>query len=355
MEYENFSIKNYKCFQNQTIIKSIKQINIIIGRNNIGKSSLIDAIEYLNGFKEGFENSEVIETLTVTEDNLQNGFSKNIYYPYDYTHSLYDRAIQYCGRKVLRKIEYSQSNSLIKQKYELVDYERTIDNDFINSNKNNWDDYVKKSKRNNKIVKRIFGERDIKSEVQENNNIINGNGVGSTNILRRYLYLNELDEKIVKKDILNKLNEIMGSDVHFEEINVQIINEEKNEWEIYLKENSKPRVALSKSGSGLKTILLILIYTLLIPKMENRLLCDYIFAFEEIENNLHHSLLRRTLKYIEEVSNEGAQFYLTTHSNIMLDSFQNTNDVSFYNVTKDEKSSKVEYLGNIVGKKELFR
>ncbi len=43
----NFSIKikNYKCFKEESGFDSIKRVNLIIGRNNTGKSSLLDIIE----------------------------------------------------------------------------------------------------------------------------------------------------------------------------------------------------------------------------------------------------------------------------------------------------------------------
>ena len=40
--------KKYKCFKGETIIENVKPINIVIGKNNIGKSSLLDIIEIIN-------------------------------------------------------------------------------------------------------------------------------------------------------------------------------------------------------------------------------------------------------------------------------------------------------------------
>ena len=37
--------KNYKCFKEETGFDSIRRVNLIIGRNNAGKSSLLDLIE----------------------------------------------------------------------------------------------------------------------------------------------------------------------------------------------------------------------------------------------------------------------------------------------------------------------
>lgn len=68
--------------------------------------------------------------------------------------------------------------------------------------------------------------------------------------------------------------------------------------------------------------------------MNGKELANYIFLFEELENNLHPSLERRVLKYIDEISQKGAIIFLTTHSNTVLDSFQNSDNVQMYHVRK---------------------
>ena len=48
MEFDKLTIKNYKCFdENGTTIETIKPINVIIGKNNSGKSSVIDIFKFL--------------------------------------------------------------------------------------------------------------------------------------------------------------------------------------------------------------------------------------------------------------------------------------------------------------------
>ena len=50
---------------------------------------------------------------------------------------------------------------------------------------------------------------------------------------------------------------------------------------------------VSHTGSGIKTILLVLVFLYLVPRIERRTLADYVFGFEELENNLHPALQRR--------------------------------------------------------------
>lgn len=45
---KNFEIKNYKCFGDEGVyIPQFKDINVIIGKNNTGKSSIIDIVKFL--------------------------------------------------------------------------------------------------------------------------------------------------------------------------------------------------------------------------------------------------------------------------------------------------------------------
>lgn len=129
----------------------------------------------------------------------------------------------------------------------------------------------------------------------------------------------------------------MGEDAQFTEIVTQQIETSSGtKWEIFLREEGKGRIALSDSGSGLKTILLVLVFTILVPDVEKKKIDDYIFLFEELENNLHSFLQRRLLAYLEELANENALFFLTTHSNVTLDSYQNNDFINIFHVQKDD-------------------
>ncbi len=109
----------------------------------------------------------------------------------------------------------------------------------------------------------------------------------------------------------------MDDDYKFTNIVVQTIEDKDNlVWEIFLDEENKGGIALSQSGSGFKTIIPLLIFTILIPAYEKKNLKDYIFILEEMENNLHPSLQRNIIKYIESLTDSGATFFITTHSNV---------------------------------------
>ena len=207
-----------------------------------------------------------------------------------------------------------------------------------------------------KIIKRIFAERNVVPEKENNSMSVDGNGSGITTIISNYLNKAIYDEDKIKKDLLKKLNEIMGKDANFTEITTQQVEETNNDikWEIFLYEESKGRIALSRSGSGLKTILMILVYTILFPDVEKKKLEEYIFLFEELENNLHPALERRLLKYLGEIVEKGATIFLTTHSSTTLDCFQNSENVQIYHLSKSEEEMKLSKMSNLLGKRKCL-
>ena len=150
---------------------------------------------------------------------------------------------------------------------------------------------------------------------------------------------------MIQQELLSSLNEIFGRDGRFSEIQVKVHDDQKaggleNHWEIYLGEKRKGLIPLSKSGSGLKTVLLVLLNLLVVPKIENVTKSKYVFAFEELENNLHPALLRRLFQYLETYARqEKATIFLTTHSSTALDFFGMSENAQIIHVVHDGKTA----------------
>lgn len=76
MDVKKIDVINYKCFSN-IHIDNIKPINIIIGKNNIGKSSVLDIIEGIYGSRAININTKIILTKEMDEDVISRVFQKN--------------------------------------------------------------------------------------------------------------------------------------------------------------------------------------------------------------------------------------------------------------------------------------
>lgn len=339
MDIKRINVSDYKCF-GEICIENIKPINIIIGKNNIGKSSVLDVIEAIYGTRKIDLSTKILLTKEM-DDGVISGVFHNNTTGGTIGGNHYDFGKKYIGQDFtfLRK---SDSGNQIPDDFEKYNsHLPTAQIDY-------WSRVARAIKIEPKITKRILAERNIFPESNDNNMDVDSNGNGVTRIITNFLNRSKYDENLVKIDLLGQLNKIMGDDATFTEIVTQQIDEgEGSKWEIYLREEGKGRIPLSQSGSGLKTILMVLVYTILMPNVEHKNISNYVFLFEELENNLHPSLQRRLLKYIETLTSAGATFFLTTHSNVALDAYQNSELINILHLQKE--NGKVELI-NITNK-----
>jgi len=115
-------------------------------------------------------------------------------------------------------------------------------------------------------------------------------------------------------------------------------------------------IPLSKSGSGLKTVFLVLLNLLVVPKIEQKEKSLFTFAFEELENNLHPALLRRLFQYLEDYAiKEKATIFLTTHSSIALDFFGVSDNAQIIRVLHDGESAHTKTVHTHSNLRSLFK
>ena len=79
------------------------------------------------------------------------------------------------------------------------------------------------------------------------------------------------------------------------------------------------------------------------------------FAFEELENNLHPALLRRLFQYLEDYAvNEKAKIFLTTHSSIALDFFGVSGNAQITHVFHDGESARTTTVPTHFGRVNII-
>ena len=203
---------------------------------------------------------------------------------------------------------------------------------------------------NGTSFRRLFADRDIETEQKKVDISLGSDGEGATNIIRRFVATldDKFPQEVIHQELLDALNLIFGRDGPFSDIQVPVhegdsANELDGYSEICLREKKKGLIPLSKSGSGLKTVLLVLLNLLVVPKIENKEKSQFTFAFEELENNLHPALLRRLFKYLEDYAvNEKATIFLTTHSSVALDFFGVSDNAQIIRVLHDGESAHTE-------------
>lgn len=321
MEYK-ITLNGYKCFRGCTCFDRIMPINIIIGKNNSGKSSLIELIEFVNNPSPTFLSTgrdrsyaEVHIQREVTREELA-GFP------------LEEGLVKLQGvNEYLHLFSYDVQNnvfavqSAVNRKGVALELNVAIKAHFL----------------------KIIAERNIKPESVTTEDIsIKEDGSNATRIVRRIITdsMSPISRDVIETELLNDLNSIVNPDIEFTKIEVQTINKsnkssENPRWEIFFVDRQDKRVRLSRMGSGIKTVLLVLLNLIIAPldyKDDER----FIFAFEELENNLHPALQRRLFEYIKKYSEKhGCYFFLTTHSNVVIDVFGTYEHAQIIHVEND--------------------
>lgn len=335
-------IKNYKCIgEEYQGFDSIFPINIIIGRNNAGKSTLLDILEsFCNSDSKNDENV-YLYSKKLTEMDISKGFRKGTSgggLPGDHW-------------------QYGQNYLNARMIIEVYKETKTMKEIGVNLNNPYAEGYLVKvsnvldiSLREFK-TKRIRAERHIVPETDDDI-AVKENGVGATNIIQRFINKSNLPSELIEKKLLNELNKIFEPDLKIMDI---VVQQTGAFWEIYLEEESKGRIALSSSGSGIQTVLLVLIYLYLIPKIENKKPSNYFFLFEELENNVHPALLRRLFMYLRNFALENSTyFFITTHSNVIIDAFNKDESAQILHVQHNGKNAFVKKVEAFIEKKGVL-
>lgn len=340
--HTGFHLKNYKSFGPSGVeLKSIKPINVIVGRNNIGKSALLHALDFL--CKDGGGDSNIAQSIELTQ-RLDKSSLMQVFKPNTSRGELggnhwEDHGANFIGASFTwkqisdRNIEFIKTNAEASQ-IELKHISEIQPTSELRSLK-----HIK-----------LDADRDVVPESIDDGMSLSSDGVGATRIIHKYLQHVGFDRSLIQKTLLTALNQIFSPDIEFNEITTRF-HSSQNQWEIFLGEASKGPIALSASGSGLKTVILTLLNLLIRPDFEKTSVEQYIFSLEELENNLHPALQRNLFIFLEEFAlNNKCHIFLTTHSNVAIDIFGSSENSQILHIVRGEDGVVGNaYTGDAVG------
>ncbi|WLA11597.1 AAA family ATPase [Xanthomonas translucens] len=352
MAMTSVKLKGTSCFTGDWCgFDEFKLINIIIGRNNTGKSQLLSLVQMLciadrarHRPKEELMFSAVMEEAhlrgTFHESNSSRAANGNYWF---------DNGLRFVDTPVGWIYDQHGAINITSMSPKKIDRQGRSSAYLIN-------DFAKQALQSSlvhvpyvfggKVFRHLLADRDIQKEPAEATLALEPDGRGATNIIRSYLINAErigTTERLIQQDLRSALNEVFGPDGHFTRISVQL--HDMRDWEIFLEEERKGLIALSRSGSGLKTVILVLLSLLVIPDIDQKDPGEYVYAFEELENNLHPSLLRRLLSYIESFAiKHKCPIFLTTHSAATLDQFRRADHAQFVRVSHDGQHASTQTI-----------
>lgn len=364
MKVTSLKFIGYKSFTREyAFINEFSNITIFIGRNSSGKSSCIDIIENLVTPEELSKCHRIQKNLKIeigyilTEDDIKKVFRK------DYSSGVipgycdYTYGKKFIGKEMYLDVEteykYYCNERICQYKYKRIQNDNELDKRLHAY----WDELAIQNTTDNPKYKfrRLSAERNIVPEEESENENIEPSGTGASNLIRKFINFSEYNEGLIENNLLNALNQIIYPDSKFSSIRIQQVRQgEILKWEIFLQEGQE-RYALSKMGSGLKTIILVLINLMIIPETKEYKNEKIIYAFEELENNLHPALQRRLFDFLYKYSNENrVTMFLTTHSHVAINAFCNKEMAQIYHVVKKNGVSSLHKIDDYIAKSSLL-
>lgn len=355
MDFATVSLKasNFKCL-GETFegFERIKPVNIIIGRNNSGKSTLIELVAkavrnspiaglghlgQAPDFRLSFPlTGPMFESLSNDPIEIRSPDRGVIWRPNPkkWATSRLRSKQSHWSLAASQDLKFITADDVEHAEQDEIKYvlghigrtlERTVKNPFMVHS-----------------FCRVASERDAVPEKPSGSLEVLPNGTGLTNAVAQYIHSDKLDRDVIEVILLRELNSIFRPDADFRRIMVQ--QSESGYEEIFLEEDGKGRIRLSQTGSGLKTVLLVLANLILVPRQGggNRPLSEFFFAFEELENNLHPAIQRRLFSYLRRRAvEEKSHMFITTHSNVVIDLFAQDDQAQILHVTHDGKCAHV--------------
>ena len=352
-EISKLRFKNFKSFTDSDFeeLDLTKPLILLMGKNNSGKSSILDLLNYVY-LKDGSEEKYALHKMVESGTELHLGYVSHT----ERTNNIL--LSQNLKLAWYRAITYKEHlDSLL----DYGDYWHPVDVDL--KDKRLFKRRMETAHYNSSLLssicfRRINADRDIVPEKEKDYLNVNADGTGTTNLIRRFINDASYKENFVEVTLLTELNKIMGPDAHFEKIRVQQLNEESSKkWEVYLKEEGQDRFALSQTGSGLKTIILMLVNLYLLPALPDNKGKHFVFAFEELENNLHPALQRRMFSYLCDYvksRKNDVRIFLTTHSHVAINIFSKNENTSIYHVYKESGISSLRQIDSYYDKVDIL-
>lgn len=332
-----FKFRGYKSFTEEFGgVQNIRPINIVIGRNNCGKSAILEVLSSICGEKSSAQriNSENIELqFTCPPDNqklssvFRNGTSGG---PIPMDHNAFAKKHLF-GKNLSWSLRASQLENPTKveslegagvpQWFRSSDVQKMVSQSF-------------QQPFHEKVCHYVKAERYLKQEKETSDlSSLGIRGENYTAIIANQINDITTDRSLIENEMLNIINDIIEPDERFSRITVQ--RHASGEWEILF--HAPTPVPLGMMGSGIQTIIIVAFISRILPKIADIPPSRYVVCLEEPENNLHPFLLRKIFYFIRECAAEmGTQYFITTHSNVLIDLSQNDPIVSITHVKRGE-------------------
>lgn len=358
---ESISFCGYKSFPSTLDVNmtEIGNVNVIIGKNNTGKSSVIDIVEFILDISKYSKYKNGVSSLDVgvkLDDNVISNVFQKGYARGGINGDHYEYGKKFVDQIFILRVS-SEKNS-DREYYKYSPSDKLDKEEYPDKLQAFWSNLASKLTGifSDVTLRRLNAERNILPEEESDLISLSPDGSGASNLIRKFINNSSYDEKAIEISLLGELNSIMSPEASYSSIRVQQVEiSDKLLWEIFLEEKSVGRFALSQSGSGLKTIILILLNLWIIPLLPEYKFKTVYYAFEEIENNLHPALQRRMFNYLYKYAcDSNISIFITTHSHVAINTFFGKPGSKLFHVTKNDNKSEMHLIENYIDEVEIL-
>ena len=316
---QNIQIQSYKCFSNLEV-DNLKRVNLLSGKNNIGKTAFLEAIELFVSSQKIYDVVINIINLLLRRQNKNRISSNEIEFD----------LINYKNDSLEIKIDKkSLTIKLIEpdlnQKFDIyVDDEEILSEPILEITLNSETQKFPTSRLVNKKLSFHYREENLKQKV----NFISSSPVNEKDIAIFYGNLIDLN----KEEFLDKSLQLFDD-------NFLALKQKTTKRDTILKlkvKNQEKPILLSSLGEGINRFIAILCAIWASKD-------GYLFI-DEIENGIHYTNYDKLWNIIFQASKEAnCQIFATTHSKECIESYHNVsiqiqeNNISFINLSKNKK------------------
>jgi AAA15 family ATPase/GTPase len=298
---ENLKITNFKCFKDLEV-SNIGRVNLIGGKNNVGKTAFLEAVELFVSSNEGYD---VINSINKILKRRQ-GINQSRYFEIDF---IYDDEIEIAISSLSKICTLKRSIGIIDRNNIKGIYEDTLPTEILSVSVNaDTQDFPVKVIGKSEMFK---SGRRLKSDLI----YISTSKAEEQDIA---IYFGSLTELSLESFLNNSLSLFDDNILELKPI------PKENGIVLKLKlKNKKQLVLLSSLGEGINRYIAILC-AIWASK-------DSVLLIDEIENGIHYTNYKKLWKIIFQASvDANCQIFITTHSKECIGAF---NEVQLENET----------------------
>jgi AAA15 family ATPase/GTPase len=330
---KNITVENFKCFEHFSA-GDFGIYNIILGDNNVGKTSFLESLLFDENISQTIENFQ-----TCLSYRQVLGYQSNRVYGHD-------PFVYFINNNNLRKdislninFKFDENLKLSLKTISISEMtlnERELYNDYFRNNNFSDDNSILRVELFDKVLFRKFNSRDNFEKVNEFVPFLFSSCFYSYDLIDFYIE-SFSDSKILKKILIGNL-QCLIADLNDIEISLNPTNKEPT-IVFWLSTSDKP-LPLPMFGDG--TIRLFrMIMEIVVSK--NKYLC-----IDEIDTGVHFSKYKDFCRIVLQTAKaNNVQLFMSTHNNEFLKSFKEVlEEEGFIDYQKDTKSFTLKKLPN---------